>query len=164
MADSGRPTLSVIVVTHNERERVGRPLPPLAAQLRDGDELIVADNRSTDGSPDAVRRLVPEATVIEMPANDGYMPAANAALAEAGGDLLLTLDADAVVEPGFCDAIRRPAEDGRGWELWMGLVTMDGGRRVNTSGGVVPYTGISWAGQAGGPGGHAPPGPREGRL
>jgi GT2 family glycosyltransferase len=161
MAEPGRPTLSVIVVTHNERELVERSLPPLAAQLADGDELIVADNRSTDGSPDAVRRLVPDATVIEMPANDGYMPAANAAAARASGDLLLTLDADAVVEPGFCDAIRRPAVDGRGWAAWMGLVTMDRGRLVNTSGGLVHYTGISWAGQAGEPVERAPAEPRE---
>jgi GT2 family glycosyltransferase len=151
MADSGRPTLSVIVVTHNERELVERCLPPLQAQLADGDELIVADNRSADGSAEAVRRLAPAATVIEMPSNDGYMPAANAAAARATGDLLLTLDADAMVEPGFCDAIRRPALDGRGWSAWMGLVTMDGGQLVNTSGGLVHFSGIAWAGQAGEP-------------
>ncbi|HKP90871.1 MAG TPA: glycosyltransferase family 2 protein [Thermoleophilaceae bacterium] len=161
MADPVRPTLSVIVVTYNERELVERSLPPLVAQLADGDELIVADNRSTDGSPEAVRRLAPAATVIEMPANDGYMPAANAAAARARGDLLLTLDVDAVVEPGFCDAIRRPAVDGRGWALWMGLVTMDRGRLVNTSGGVLHYTGIGWAGQAGEPVERAPETARE---
>jgi GT2 family glycosyltransferase len=33
----------------------------------------------------------------------------------------------------------------------MGLVTMDEGRRVNTSGGLVHFTGISWAGQVGEP-------------
>ncbi|MEA2272651.1 MAG: hypothetical protein QOI98_1359 [Solirubrobacteraceae bacterium] len=161
MADPGRPTLSVIVVTYNERELVERSLPPLVAQLGDGDELIVADNRSTDGTPDAVRRLAPAATVIEMPSNDGYMPAANEAAARARGDLLLTLDADAVVEPGFCDAIRRPAVEGRGWALWMGLVTMDGGRLVNTSGGLVHFSGVSWAGQAGEPVERAPSEPRE---
>jgi GT2 family glycosyltransferase len=161
MADPGRPTLSVIVVTYNERELVERSLPPLVAQLREGDELIVADNRSSDGSPDAVRRLAPGAVVIEMPSNDGYMPAANAAAARASGDLLLTLDADALVEPGFCDAIRRPAVEGRGWALWMGLVTMDGGRLVNTSGGLVHFSGVSWAGQAGEPVDRAPSEPRE---
>ena len=94
MADRGRPTLSVIVVTYNERELVEMSLPPLLEQLEDGDELIVADNRSTDGSAEAVRRLAPTATVIDMPANDGYMPAANAAAARATGDLIITLDAD----------------------------------------------------------------------
>ena len=161
MADRGRPTLSVIVVTFNERELVERSLPPLVAQLEEGDELIVADNRSTDGTVAAVRRVAPAATVIDMPSNDGYMAAANAAAARARGDLLLTLDADAVVEPGFCEAIRRPAVDGRGWALWMGLVTMDGGQLVNTSGGVLHYTGIGWAGQAGEPVGSAPSAPRE---
>ena len=161
MAQRGRPTLSVIVVTHNEREMVERCLPPLREQLADGDELIVADNRSTDGSADAVRRLAPAATVIEMPSNDGYMPAANAAASRATGDLLLTLDADAIVGPGFCDAIRRPALEGRGWAAWMGLVTMDGGRLVNTSGGLVHFTGIAWAGQAGEPAERAPSDARE---
>src|SRR5918911_4925356 len=106
MADPGRPTLSVIVVTYNERALVERSLPPLVAQLADGDELIVADNRSSDGTVDAVRRVAPEAQVIEMPSNDGYMAAANAAAARASGDLLLTLDADAIPAPDFCDAIR----------------------------------------------------------
>ncbi|HEX8075281.1 MAG TPA: glycosyltransferase family 2 protein [Thermoleophilaceae bacterium] len=151
MSAQRRPTLSVIVVTYNERELVELSLPPLIEQLTEGDELIVADNRSSDGTLDAVRRLAPAATVIEMPSNDGYMPAANAAAARAGGDLLLTLDADAIVQPGFCEAIRRPALDGRGWAAWMGLVTMDEGRLINTSGGFVHFSGVSWAGQAGEP-------------
>jgi len=149
------------VVTYNERDLVERSLPPLVEQLEPGDELIVADNRSTDGTLDSVRRIAPDATVIEMPSNDGYMIACNAAAARSSGDLLLTLDADAIVAPGFCDAIRRPAEDGRGWDAWMGLVTMDGGRLINTSGGAVHFTGISWAGQAGEPVANAPTEPHE---
>src|SRR5437763_7614602 len=161
MANPGRPALSVIVVTHNEREVVEHCLPPLQAQLTDRDELIVADNRSPDGTVEAVRRIAPSAQVIEMPSNDGYMAAANAAAGRATGDLLLTLDADAIVAPDFCEAIRGPALDGRGWAAWMGLVTMDGGRLVNTSGGLVHFTGISWAGQAGEPVERAPAEPRE---
>lgn len=149
------PTLSVLIVTWNERELVERSLPPLLAQLREGDELIVADNASSDGTVEAVERLAPGATVVRMPSNDGYMPACNAAAARSTGDLLLTLDADAIVADGFCDAIRRPAIDGRGWDCWMGLVTMDGGRLVNTSGGVSHFTGLSWTRQIGEPAGAA---------
>src|SRR2546423_14101221 len=114
MPGPGRPTLSVIVVTHNERDLVERCLPALVEQLAAGAELIVADTRSTDGSADAVRRVAPDATVVEMPSNDGIMAACNAAAAHATGDLLLKLDADTMVPPGFADAIRRPALDGRG--------------------------------------------------
>ncbi len=91
------PTLSVLIVTHNERELVERCLPPLVGQLGEDDELIVADNCSSDGTIEAVERLAPAATVIRMPANDGLMPACNAAAERAGGDLLVKLDADAVV-------------------------------------------------------------------
>ena len=55
------------------------------------------------------------------------MPACNAAAERARGDVLITLDADVIPAPGFCDAIRRPAVEGRGWAGWMGLVTMDDG-------------------------------------
>jgi GT2 family glycosyltransferase len=143
------PALSVLIVTHNERSLVERCLPPLLDQLREGDELIVADNGSGDGTPEAVERLAPAATVLRLPGNGGYMPACNAAAERARGDLLLTLDADAVAAPGFCDAIRRPAVERRGWAGWMGLVTMEGGSRINTSGGVSHFTGLSWAGEVG---------------
>jgi GT2 family glycosyltransferase len=155
------PALSVLIVTHNERSVVERCLPPLLDQLRERDELIVADNGSSDGTAEAVGRLAPGATVIRMPGNGGYMPACNAAAARARGDLLVTLDADAIPAPGFCDAIRRPAVEGRGWAGWMGLVTMDRGSMINTSGGVSHFTGLSWAGQVGEPVAAAPSRPRE---
>jgi GT2 family glycosyltransferase len=148
---AAEPTLSVLVVTFNERDVIERCLPPLVEQLGERDELIVADNRSEDGTVEAVERLAPAATVIRMNRNDGYMPACNAAAARATGDVLVTLDADAVPAPGFCDAIRRPAANGRGWAGWMGLVTMGDGRLINTSGGVSHFTGLSWAGQVGEP-------------
>ena len=140
-------SLSVVLVTFNERSLIERCLPPLLDQLSDGDELIVADNASSDGSADAVERLAPRAQLLRLPENRGYMPACNLAVERARGDLLVMLDTDTIVAPGFCEAIRRPLA--RGWAAWMGLVTMDEGRRVNTSGGVVHFTGISWAGGIG---------------
>jgi GT2 family glycosyltransferase len=143
--------LSVIVVTFNERAVIERCLPPLMEQLTTEDELIVADNCSEDGTVEAVERLAPGAAIIRMESNDGYMPACNAAAERAGGDVIVTLDADVIPAPGFCDAIRRPVVEDRGWAGWMGLVTMDDGRLINTSGGVSHFTGLSWAGQVGEP-------------
>ena len=153
--------MSVILVTWNEVEMVRRCLPSLLPHLRPGDELIVADNASTDGTPEAVAEIAPQARLIRMPENRGYMIACNEAGRLATGDLILLLDADTVVAPGFGEAIRRPLTDGRGWAAWMGLLTMDGGRLVNTSGGVVHFTGISWAGEVGRPVAEANGRPRE---
>ena len=53
------PGISVCVVTHDSADALRRSLPPLVSELRPGDELIVCDNRSTDGTPAVVRELAP---------------------------------------------------------------------------------------------------------
>jgi len=145
------PSLALVIVAWNEREALARTLPALTDQLRPGDELIVVDNGSTDGTPELVRELAPGARIVSLGDNRGFAPAVNAGGAAATADLLLILNPDAAPRPGFCDAIRRPWEDGRGWGAWMGLVTAEEGRVVNTRGGVVHFTGIAWAGGAGEP-------------
>jgi GT2 family glycosyltransferase len=152
--------LSVVIVTRDHREAVREALPALAAQLDDGDELIVVDNDSSDGTADAVRELAPEAIVIDAGANLGFAAGSNRGASAASGELLCFLNPDAVPAPGFREAIERPLAEGRSWAAWQGLVTADGGRVVNTRGGVVHFTGIAWAGGAGEP--LPPEGPIEG--
>jgi GT2 family glycosyltransferase len=145
------PAVSVVIVTHNSRDAVARTIPALTEQLRGGDELIVADNASSDGTPAAVRESAPAARVIETGANLGFAAACNRGAAAAGGELLCLLNPDAVPAAGWRDAIERPLVDGRGWDAWQGLVTANGGRTINTRGGEIHFTGIAWAGGAGEP-------------
>jgi GT2 family glycosyltransferase len=144
-------SLSVVIVTHDSREAVRGTLPALLAELEEGDELIVVDNASTDGTPDEVRGLAPEARLIETGVNLGYGAGNNRGAEAASGELLVFLNPDAVPQAGFREAIARPLAEGRGWDAWQGLVTADGSRIVNTRGGVVHFTGIAWAGGAGEP-------------
>jgi GT2 family glycosyltransferase len=145
------PTLSVVIVAHNSAQALERTLPALAGELRDGDELIVIDNQSADGSADAARKLVAHANVIETGSNGGFAAGCNRGAEAATGELLCLLNPDAVPQPGWRDAIERPALDDRGWDAWQPLVTFDDGAKVNTRGGVVHFTGIAWAGGAGEP-------------
>ena len=145
------PPLSVVVVTHDSREAVASTLPPLLAQLCEGDELIVVDNGSADGTPELVAELAPDAIVLRTAANPGFAAACNRGAEAATGELLCMLNPDAVPQPGWREAIERPLVEGRGWAAWQALVTADGGRTINTRGGVVHFTGISWAGGAGEP-------------
>jgi GT2 family glycosyltransferase len=130
---------------------VGRALAALNDELRDGDELIVIDNASSDGTPDAAREAVPDATVIDAGGNLGFAAASNRGAALSSGELFLFLNPDAVVAHGFRDAIELPLSEGRGWAAWQGLVTSHGGRLVNSRGGAIHFTGIAWAGGAGEP-------------
>jgi len=145
------PTLSVVIVTHDSAATIAPTMLALSAQLRDGDELIVVDNASSDGTAALARELPPPAIVIETGANLGFAAGCNRGAQAAGGELLCLLNPDAVPAAGWRDAIERPLRDGRGWAAWQGLVTAGGGATINTAGGVVHFTGIAWAGGAGEP-------------
>ena len=152
--------MSVIVVTYNSADAIAATLPALVWELAETDELIVVDNASTDDTL-AVLEHITSAAVVANPRNDGFAAAANLGARRATGDLLLFLNPDATVAPGFAQAIRRPLMEGRGWGAWMGLVTAKGGQVVNTNGGVVHFTGIAWAGDAGLPVPGSLEGPRQ---
>ncbi len=151
-----RPTLSVLIVAWNSREELARTLPALLPELGDGDELIVVDNDSADGTPEAALELAPQARIIRAGGNLGFAAGCNLGAAAASGDLLLILNPDAAPLPGFGEAIRRPWLQERGWVAWQALVADAGGTRINSAGNPIHFTGIVWAGGHGRPIDEAP--------
>jgi GT2 family glycosyltransferase len=158
---TGPIRLSVVIVTFNSREAIGGSLPPLLRQLDVADELIVVDNASADGTAERVRELAPVARLIRSGGNVGFAAGCNVGAAAATGDLLVFLNPDAIIAEGFAAAIRQPLMDSRRWAAWMGVVTAERGVVINTSGGVVHFTGIAWSGQVGEPATGAPGAPQE---
>jgi len=152
-----RPTLSVLIVAWNSREELARTLPALLPELGDGDELIVVDNDSTDGTAEAVAALAPRARIVRSGRNAGFAGGCNEGAAQARGDLLVVLNPDAAPRPGFGEAIRRPWLDERGWTAWQALVAEGDGKTINSAGNPVHFTGIVWAGGHGRPVATAPP-------
>jgi N-acetylglucosaminyl-diphospho-decaprenol L-rhamnosyltransferase len=142
-------SLAVVIVTHNSADSVARNLRELTRQLRPGDELVIVDNASTDATLDAVRAVAPTARVLERQRNTGFAAGCNAGAAATAAPLLLFLNPDARPEPGCLDALRRTAVECRGWGAWQALVTMDGGRTINTAGNVAHFLGMGWAGRCG---------------
>jgi GT2 family glycosyltransferase len=95
----GRPLVSINIVTHDNRQDIQACLE---AVLRSRDvalEVIVADNASTDGTPELVRQAFPAVRLVEYTANLGFAEANNRAVRLAQGDFVLLLNADAVVAP-----------------------------------------------------------------
>jgi GT2 family glycosyltransferase len=146
-----RPTLSVLIVAWNSREELGRTLPALLPELEPGDELVVVDNGSADGTPEAVASLAPAARIVRNGRNTGFAGGCNAGAAVASGDLLVILNPDAAPLPGFGEAIRRPWVEECGWAAWQALVADEGATRINSAGNPVHFTGIVWAGGHGQP-------------
>ena len=152
-----RPTLSVLIVAWNSREELARSLPALLPELGEGDELIVVDNDSTDGTAEVVAELAPAARVVPSGRNLGFTAGCNLGAARARGDLLVILNPDAAPRPGFGEAIRRPWVEERGWAAWQALVADGDGSTINSAGNPVHFTGIVWAGGHGRPIAEAPP-------
>jgi len=145
------PAVAVVVVGHDSAGDLAATLPALTAQLRPGDELVVVDNASADGTAAAARALAPAATVIETGANLGFAGGCNAGARGSRAPLLLFLNPDAIPAPGCIEALRACAQRRPGWGAWQALVTMAGGRLVNTAGNEVHYLGFGWAGRCGEP-------------
>jgi GT2 family glycosyltransferase len=152
-----RPTLSVLIVAFESRDDLTKTLPALLAELGEGDELIVVDNKPGDGSAEVVGELAPRARVVRMGRNSGFAGGCNAGAEAANGDLLVILNPDAAPQPGFGEAIRRPWLEGRGWGAWQALITDGEGRCINSAGNPIHFTGIVWAGGHGRPPDEAPP-------
>ncbi len=101
---------SAVVVTHQSAGHIAACLEALQA---DGDgqlEVIVIDNRSTDGTADQVRERFPGVTLRVTHRNIGYGAAANIGIGLATGELILVLNADAMVERGTLAALRARLE------------------------------------------------------
>ena len=152
-----RPTLSVLIVAWNSRAELARTLPALLPELGEGDELIVVDNESSDGTAEAVASLAPDARVVRPGRNAGFAAGCNEGAAVARGELLVVLNPDAAPRPGFGEAIRRPWVEQRGWAAWQALVAGGNGTTINSAGNPVHFTGIVWAGGHGLPIEVAPP-------
>ena len=102
-----------VVVPTLGAERLERLLDSLAAQTL-AHQTIVVDNGSGDG---AVRALCERhgGGGGALEANVGYSRACNLGAERGDGDVLVLLNDDCVVDPGFIAAISEPVDPGRGW-------------------------------------------------
>lgn len=83
-------------------------LPWVLGRMPSWAHPIVADNGSTDGSPDIARSL--GATVVEVPAR-GYGSACHEGLNRATSDVVAFMDADASLDPGQLTLMRAALAD-----------------------------------------------------
>jgi GT2 family glycosyltransferase len=100
-ATTAVPELTVVIVTYNCAALARDCLASLATErARLALEVIVVDNASSDGTPDAVEAEFPWATVVRAGRNLGFAAANNVGLRQARGRHLLLLNPDTVVPSG----------------------------------------------------------------
>ena len=151
--------VSVIVPTYNRAALIGRAVQSALAQIREGDEIIVIDDGSTDGTQQALAPFRDLITYVHVP-NGGAGKARNRGLALARNPLVAFLDSDDEWQPHKLDLQRtlmeaRPDlvycfsnfahrdQSGQEQHDWITYWHGDGKRIEEVLGPGVPYSSLS---------------------
>jgi N-acetylglucosaminyl-diphospho-decaprenol L-rhamnosyltransferase len=145
LAAPNAEAMAVVVVTHQSAEHLPGLLAALAGQLCEHDEVAIVDNASSDGTASVARALSERARVIETGENLGFAGGCHVGADATSSPLLLFLNPDSRPQPDCLRRLRDAAATHPDWGAWQAAVLLDDGR-INTSGGVVHYLGVGWAG------------------
>jgi len=111
------PLVSIVIVNWNGRDVTIECLQSLSKVKYSNFRIIVIDNASTDGSPEAIRSTFPLVTLLTMKENLLFAGGTNAGLRLAlseGAAMMLLLNNDTTVDPEFLGhLVHRLQSDGR---------------------------------------------------
>jgi GT2 family glycosyltransferase len=128
-----RAALAVVVVNWNGGLYVLRCLD--SAQKSDVavDQLVVVDNGSADGSPEAIGRYHPEVDLVVNPENRGFAAACNQGIERAlarGAEFVFLLNSDAELRADTLTHLLDAAERNPNAGMLAGKILTDGGKKI----------------------------------
>lgn len=100
-----QPRVSVIIPNWNGAHHLPECLDSLAAQRFDDFQTVVVDNGSSDESLEIIDRSTLPVRVIRNAANLGFSAAVNAGIRATDSELVVLLNNDTRVDPGWIEAL-----------------------------------------------------------
>jgi len=134
--------ISAIVPVWNGRELLMRLLDSLDAQTQPIGELLVVDNGSADGAPEAARQR--GARVIAMGRNAGFAAAVNRGIEESRGDWLAVLNSDVVMAPDYLAKLLAACQPGGAWFATGKILVAGSADRIDGTFDAMCRGGTSW--------------------
>jgi glycosyltransferase involved in cell wall biosynthesis len=110
---------SVVIPVFNGADRLAQAVASVRPELREGDEIVVVDDGSTDGTPDLIRSLGGDIVALRQD-NAGPAAARNRGLRAATGEAIAFLDHDDLWTAGRQEALRAALEAGAEIAVAMG--------------------------------------------
>ena len=107
MDGTRRPTATVVIPAWNAWEHTRACLQSLSATLDVGDQVVVVDNGSGDGTREGLMAF-PWVEVVTNRENQGFARACNQGAARARGRIVIFLNSDTVVPAGWLEELLWP--------------------------------------------------------
>lgn len=142
--------MAIVVVTYQSAEQLPGLANAILSQMGPADEIAIIDNASSDDTSDLARRLFGPSAVIEAGANLGFAAGCHLGVEVTQAPLLCFLNPDSRLDSQCIERLRETALQRHEWSAWQATVLLDD-THINTSGGVIHYLGIGWAGDCGAP-------------
>ena len=143
-----KKVVSIIIVNYNGLQVLPDCLNSIYKQTYQDYEVILVDNASNDSSISWVRQNFPAVKLILNQANLGFAKACNQGLSLAAGKYLAFLNYDTIVDKDWLTPLIKTAEESADIGACMPKLLLLGQERplINSSGGVIHFLGVSWAG------------------
>lgn len=101
---SSKPAIAIVILNWNGKSLLGEFLPSVLMNSdMDGVSVYIADNSSTDGSPEFLRTGFPGVKQILLDKNYGFSGGYNRALDQVEADYYVLLNSDVEVTPGWIE-------------------------------------------------------------
>jgi len=95
--------ITVIIIGYNSRPYLKTCFDSVISQTIRINEILFIDNNSNDNSAEFVEHNYPQTRVIHGTHNLGYSKAANLGIDLSGGDYILILNPDMILESSYLD-------------------------------------------------------------
>jgi GT2 family glycosyltransferase len=95
------PKVSIVIINFNGRNYLEQFLPSLVGGGYPNQELVVADNASTDDSVSFLQEFYPQVRIVLLDRNYGFAGGYNRALKQVKADYYVLLNSDVEVTPGW---------------------------------------------------------------
>lgn len=153
------PAVSVLIVAYESGDYLTQCLKALALQTFTDFEILLVDNASSDGAPQAAAKAFAKVQLIEAGANLGFAAGMNLAASRARGRWLALINPDAFAAPDWLETLLAAAQTHRHIKAFGCRQIMDDDTgRLDGLGDVMALPGFPFRGGYGRP----DPGPLEG--
>ena len=135
---------SIIIPSYNGRELLARYLDSIVREVAatgEGYEIIVVDDGGSDDTADFLREQYPEVILLALTHNGGFQRTCNWGARVAKGEIVIFLNNDMAVQPGFLAPLLRHFADPQVFAVSArSLIPVGDNARGNES-----LTAMSWA-------------------